>query len=93
MIEPYRSKIMLNVKKAKGILDRVDHMIEQGRYCMDVAQQCNAAIGLLKKANNLILESHLNTCGAEHLGSKNKKVKESFIKELLRVCTVTNRKV
>jgi len=83
---------LINIKKARGIIDRIMDMIEQDRYCMDIAQQCNAAIGLLRQGNNAILESHLHSCGAEHLTSKNKQKKEAFIKELVRVCNVANSK-
>ena len=91
MIEPYKAKLLTNMKKARGQIDRILDMIEKDRYCMDIAQQCNAAIGLLKQANNLILESHLHSCGAENLSAKNKSKKDNFVKELIRVCNVTNR--
>ena len=92
MIEPYRTKLLINVKKAKGQIDRIMDMIAKDRYCMDIAQQCNAVIGLLRQGNNAILESHLHSCGAEHLASKNKQKKGEFIKELVRVCSVANPK-
>lgn len=58
---------------------------------MDLIQQCNAAIGMLQQANNLILESHLHTCG-KTLNTKDPKEKEAFITELLRACNVSQRK-
>lgn len=91
MIDPYKTKVFTNVKKVKGQIEHIEKMLSDNRYCMDVAQQCNAAIGLLKQMNNLILESHLHTCGAHFLNSKDEMEKEKFIKELVRVCNVTNR--
>jgi len=91
MIEPYASKAERNLVKARGLVDTVLRMKTEGRYCMDLIQQCNAAIGMLQQANNLILESHLHSCG-ETLKSKDAKEKQRFITELLRVFNVSQRK-
>lgn len=91
MIEPYTTKILNNIKKARGQMDLITKMIGEGRYCVDVIQQCNSAIGILKQANNMMLESHLQTCGKK-LSSSNKQEKDRFIKEILRACTVSTRK-
>lgn len=89
MIEPYSSKIQLNLKKAQGQINLIQNMIESQRYCVDIAQQVNATIGLLKKANDLILESHLNTCAAHKLNSKNKEERAEFVQELIQNFKVT----
>ena len=91
MREPFAGKALTNLKKARGQVDRLITMAEEGRYCMDLAQQCNAAIGLLQQANLLILESHLHSCG-EQLASKDAAVREKFIKDILRACAVSRRK-
>lgn len=91
MIEPFTTKILNSIKKARGQMDLITKMIKEGRYCMDVIQQCNSAIGILRQANNMMLESHLQTCGKK-LNSSNKQEKEKFIKEILRACTISNRK-
>lgn len=91
MIEPHLSKTRNNIKKVRGQMDLVLKMLDDGRYCVDVIQQCNAAIGMLRQANNVILESHLTTCGKK-LNSSNSKEKEQFIREIIRVCNVSARK-
>jgi DNA-binding FrmR family transcriptional regulator len=88
----HAAQVTLNLKKARGTIDRVLTMLGEKKYCIDLAQQCNAAIGLIRNANNLILESHLHTCGPENLTSKNPQQKEAFIKELVRAFTVASRK-
>lgn len=92
MIEPHLSKVQNNIKKVKGQMELVLKMLDEGRYCVDIIQQCNAAIGLLRQANNSMLESHLNTCGKK-LHSSNKTEKEDFIKEIIRICNVSTRKL
>lgn len=91
MIESYTDKIKVNLKKVYGQLNLVDKMIAENRYCVDIAQQINAAIGLLKQANNHILESHLLTCGAGKLNSKSRKTRTEFVKELMRVFDLTKK--
>lgn len=91
MIEPYTGKIQLNLKKVQGQLNLIQKMIDKERYCVDVAQQVNAAIGILKRTNDLILESHLNTCAAHKLNSRKKEEREEFVKELIHNFRITDR--
>ena len=37
-------------------------MIEEGRYCIDIANQLLATQSLLKKAELSILQGHMRTC-------------------------------
>lgn len=91
MIEPYADKIRLNLKKVQGQISLIQKMIDERKYCVDVAQQVNAAIGMLKKANDLILESHLNTCAAHKLNSRKKEEREKFVKELIHNFRITDK--
>ena len=56
MLPDYKTKILSNIKKTRGLMDTIQKMLEEDRYCMDVAQQVNAALGLLRSANATILE-------------------------------------
>ena len=91
MIQPYTDKTKLNIKKIQGQVRLIEKMVDEKRYCIDIAQQVNAAIGLLKKINDLILENHLLTCGADKLNSKKQEERKEFTKELLKVFSLTNR--
>ena len=91
MIQPYTNQAITNLKKTRGQMDRIITMIEEEKYCIDIIQQVNAALGLLKKTNNYILESHLLTCGAKGLTEGNNESKETFAKEIIRVCNVAGR--
>jgi DNA-binding FrmR family transcriptional regulator len=50
------------LKTARGQIDGIMKMLDEGRYCVDVSNQIIAAQSLLKKANMLILKQHLNHC-------------------------------
>lgn len=60
-----KKKAMQNLKTAKGQIEGIIKMIEDGRYCIDISNQIIAAQGLLKRANMQILKQHLNHCVKE----------------------------
>ncbi len=91
MSDEYKTKIKLNLKKAQGQIKLIEKMVDEDRYCIDVAQQINAAIGLFKKINNNILENHLQTCGTHRLGSKNQKDKDDFVQELIKTFNLAGK--
>lgn len=57
-----KKAILLSIKKAAGTIKKVEKMAEDDIYCADIAQQINATIGLLKSANNRLLEHHIKCC-------------------------------
>jgi CsoR family transcriptional regulator, copper-sensing transcriptional repressor len=50
------------LKTARGQIDGILKMIDEGRYCVDVSNQIIASQSLLKKANMMVLKQHLNHC-------------------------------
>lgn len=58
-----KEKIAIALKKAKSSLDKILLAIEGAdeKQCFDLMQQNLAVIGLLKSANSLMLESHLDS--------------------------------
>lgn len=92
MLWTNKKDITLAIKKASGTIKKIEKMVEDDVYCADIAQQINAAIGLLKNANSRLLENHIKCCGAKKLLSKNSKEVDAFVKELIRVRDVSTRK-
>lgn len=91
MIEPYKTKALNRLKRSKGQIEAVITMIEDDVYCIDVLTQLLAVQGAVKGLAPLILESHLHTCSAQHLASKDTKKKEKFIQELVSAFKFSNR--
>ncbi|WP_392485916.1 metal-sensing transcriptional repressor [Haloimpatiens sp. FM7315] len=60
-----RQEAMNLLKTARGQIEGIIKMIEDGRYCIDVSNQIIASTSLLKKSNALILKQHLNHCVKE----------------------------
>ena len=52
-------KVLLRLKTARGQIDAVIKMIEEDRYCIDIANQLLAIQSLIKNANNEVLTNHL----------------------------------
>lgn len=57
-----KSKAINKLKTARGQMDGIIKMLEDDRYCVDISTQILSVIGLLKKANIDILNSHIKSC-------------------------------
>ncbi|ABR30008.1 CsoR family transcriptional regulator [Thermosipho melanesiensis] len=79
------------LKNARGQLEAVMKMIEEGRYCIDISKQILATISLLKKANVEVLNSHLETCVKSAVSSNNPEEVDVKIKELEEVIKYLNK--
>lgn len=61
-MNPGKEKAAKKLKTVRGQIDGIIKMIEEDRYCVDISTQILSAIGLLKKANIDILNSHIRSC-------------------------------
>lgn len=82
-----RKQAMQLLKTARGQIDGIIKMIEEGRYCIDVSNQLVAASSLLKKSNNLILKQHLNHCVKDAFLNNNGEEKVDEIIKVLEKIT------
>lgn len=78
-----KKKAIQCLKTARGQIDGILKMIDDERYCIDIAYQIMAAQALLKKSNKSILSSHLQSCVKDALGTQEDK--EQKINELVKV--------
>jgi CsoR family transcriptional regulator, copper-sensing transcriptional repressor len=74
--------IIHQLKIAKGHLNKVIDMMEEGSYCIDVVHQSLAVQAALRKIDQKILRNHMETCVADAI--RNGKDKE-VIDEMMRV--------
>jgi DNA-binding FrmR family transcriptional regulator len=64
-VKPQHEKAILNrLKTARGHLDAVVRMVEEGTYCPEIMKQLSAVQGSLEGASRLVLRNHLETCVA-----------------------------
>jgi len=71
------------LKIARGQVDGIVKMIEDERYCIDIANQVLAAQSLLKKAELNILQGHLRHCVNEACTASNPEEKIAELNKIL----------
>ena len=73
-----KQTVLRLLKTARGQLDGIIKMVEDDRYCMDIAHQLMATEALLNRANREILSAHLKHCvrTAESEQEKDEKIDE-----------------
>ena len=66
------------LKTARGQIDGVLRMVEEDRYCIDVANQLAAAEAVLRRASREVLRAHMAACVTEAVtsGSAEEKINE-----------------
>ena len=85
-ISPQKAKSLKLAKQARGTLDKVITMIEEGKYCPDIIQQADSVAGLLKSVRRELLAGHLDTCAVHELKTN----KDKAVKELLKIYNLSN---
>jgi len=83
MDKAHLEKAAFLLKTARGQVDSVIKMVEEDRYCIDISNQIMAVQSLLKKANLLVLENHLNTCVVEAVENNKTEEKTAEIMEIV----------
>lgn len=77
-----KKKALKYIKTAKGQLEGIEKMIEEGRYCIDISNQLMASLGLIKKAQKHILKQHLDHCVLNAAMSNDINEKQEKTKEI-----------
>ncbi len=77
-----QQRTLHRLKIAKGQLETVIKMIEDGKYCIDIINQSRAVQSAMRETDYLLLENHLQTCVVKF--AKEGKTKES-VEEIMRV--------
>ena len=79
-----KKKASNKLKTARGQIDGIIKMMEDDRYCVDISTQILSVIGLLKKANIDVLNSHLRSCVATAILESEEKGEEK-IEEIIKI--------
>jgi DNA-binding FrmR family transcriptional regulator len=72
MSEPHRHAthpdIVKRLKRADGHLRSIIEMIDDGRACLDIAQQLHAVEKAIAQAKKTLIQDHLDNCLEEAMG-------------------------
>ena len=64
-------------------------MIEDGRYCMEIAAQLQAVESLVHKAQREVLRAHLSGCVQEAFDTGDEQARENKIDEIIKLLDKT----
>ena len=85
-----RAQVERLLKTARGQIDGVLKMVDENRYCMDIANQLLACEAVLRRAHMTVLRAHLEGCvtDAVSAGDAQEKISEMvrWGRQLLRPC-------
>lgn len=62
-----KERIQHRLKIASGHLSKVQQMVDQDEYCVDIINQSRAVQAALKEIDSVVLENHLKSCVADHI--------------------------
>lgn len=80
MLDNDKTQALNLLKTARGQLESGIRMLQEERYCVDICKQLLGIRGLLTKANNLVLHSHVGSCVSDAVkqGEGKEKIDEIF---------------
>jgi DNA-binding FrmR family transcriptional regulator len=77
-----KQDVVRRLRIVEGHLKKVITMVEDNTYCVDVLQQTAAIRSAIKKAEEVLLANHMNSCFVRALKSGSQK---QAIDELLQI--------
>lgn len=85
MKKSIKKQVLNRMNYLIGHLEGVKKMVKDDKYCIDLIKQNEAVIAAIERVNQIILESHLNTCVTEAIKGKSERERRKKIKELLEI--------
>lgn len=64
-----KKRAIHRIKIIQGHLKKVEQMISEDEYCVNIVHQSRAVQSALKKLDLLIIKDHLNTCVIDQIRS------------------------
>ena len=91
MSQENESDILKRLRNIEGHVRGIARMVENGDYCIDIANQTIAVQSALHKVNTLVLDQHLRTCATTAIRGKSHKERERIISEIMDIFNATGR--
>jgi DNA-binding FrmR family transcriptional regulator len=86
-----REDAIHRLKSVAGHVNGIIQMLEEGRYCIDVIKQIQAAQKALSRASESILDSHLRTCVTTAIRGDDLNDRERMLSEITEVFRHTGK--
>lgn len=84
-----KEKVNPLLRTARGHLDGVLKMIDDNRYCLDIAMQLQAIESIIHKARHEVIRAHLAGCVQEAFAEGNELARERKIDEIMKLLDKT----
>jgi DNA-binding FrmR family transcriptional regulator len=85
MKETTRVNVDRRLARIEGQVRALRRMVGEDRYCIDIAQQVQAARAALSSLESIILDDHIATCVQHALEGDSLSAREAKIEELINV--------
>ena len=85
MKETTRVNVDRRLARIEGQVKALRRMVGEDRYCIDIAQQVQAARAALSSLESIILDDHIATCVQHALEGDSLSAREAKIEELINV--------
>ena len=86
-----KKQILTTLKKANSHITKIEEMVNENKYCIDILQQMKAVHGLMHSAMDKTLELHLTSCFKEGMKSGTETRKKKLIGEVIQVTKINNQ--
>ena len=71
------------LRRIEGQVRGLQKMVAEGRYCVDILTQIDAATAALARVQDQVLEAHLNHCVAEALEGEDRDARKEKVDEVV----------
>ncbi len=85
MNEAQTSKAAARLSRIEGQVRGIRKMVEDDRYCVDILTQTRAVVAALRGVEDLIMETHLDTCVADAMKDNDPQLQKEKIDEVMSV--------
>ena len=85
------TNILNRLKSIEGHVRGIGRMVENGDYCIEIANQILAVQRALQKVNSMVLDRHLHTCVTTAIRGDNPDERERVISEIMGVFEATGK--
>ncbi|MCL4416049.1 MAG: metal-sensitive transcriptional regulator [Actinobacteria bacterium] len=77
-----KNDILIRLKRMEGQLRGIQHMVEEGKYCIDILIQLSSIAAASQKVGLIILEDHIRGCVVDAISKPNQ---DAAVQELVDV--------
>ena len=82
---PSHSEHLAALRRIEGQIRGIHKMVEDGKYCVDIITQIEAARGALASVGEKVLTKHFKSCVSDALRGKSRKEKDKKTEEVLEL--------